>query len=298
MSIQKNLFKGVGTALVTPFNADGSVDYIALDRLIEDQINDGVHFLVVNGTTAENPTLSDEEKYNILHKIIEKNNNRLPIVFGISGNDTLKVAREFEKFNVKGVDGILTASPYYNKPTQEGIYEHYKLLANSTDLPIIVYNVPGRTASNILPETTLRLASDFKNITAVKEASGNLEQIMEIIRQAPDGFHVLSGDDPIAMAVMAMGGHGVISVASNAFGKHFSQMAEFVLQGNLTEAKKLHYVVLPIISNLFAEGNPGGIKECLHEKGICETHLRLPLVNVSETLKETLRKQTREILKA
>lgn len=292
----KNKFKGVGTALVTPFLSNGEIDREGLKRLVKDQIAEGIHFLVVNGTTAENPTLSADEKLEILNIVIDANEGKLPVVYGISGNNTKAVAQEFKNFNVKGVDGILTASPYYNKPTQEGIYQHYKVLAESTRLPIILYNVPGRTASNIAPETTLRLAKDFKNIVAVKEASGNLEQIMEIIRQAPKGFHTISGDDPIAMAVMACGGHGVISVVSNAFGKDFSAMAEAILNGNLELAKKHHYKVLPIISSLFAEGNPAGIKECLVERKICDNHVRLPLVNVSETLQNVLRKQTREIL--
>lgn len=291
-------FSGVGTALITPFNQNREVDYVALEKLIESQIEDGVHFLVVNGTTAENPTLSLEEKYEILKKIIDYNAGRIPVVFGISGNNTSAVVDEFKNFDVEGVDGILTASPFYNKPTQEGIYQHYKKLAEVSDLPIIVYNVPGRTGSNIKAGTTLRLAKDFENIVAVKEASGNLEQIMTVIQDAPDGFHILSGDDPIAMAVMAMGGHGVISVASNAFGAPFSKMADAVLNGNLSEARELHYRVLPIIANLFAEGNPAGIKECLKERNICDSYLRLPLVNISETLKDILRKQTREILNA
>lgn len=288
-------FKGLGVAMVTPFKSTGEIDFTALEKLTEFLINGGVDYLVVQGTTGESPVLSHEEKQAILDTVIKINASRIPVVFGIGGNNTIAVAKEFETYNLTGVDGILSASPYYNKPSQEGIYQHYKLLVNATDLPIIVYNVPGRTASNILPETTLRLAHDFDQIIGVKEASGNIEQIMEIIREKPAGFLVISGDDGLTLPILAAGGDGVISVVGNAFPKPFKEMIIAVEKNNLALAQAKHYLVYPIINHLFAEGNPAGIKACLKEIGIMENYVRLPLTNVSEMRKGILIEHTKRI---
>lgn len=275
-------FKGTGVAIVTPFNVDKSVDYNSLEKLVEHLIANGIDYLVVQGTTGESVTLTKQEKEETLTFIIKINNNRLPIVLGIGGNCTATVVGAFQTTNLTGVDAILSVSPYYNKPTQEGIYQHYKALAGATDLPIILYNVPGRTASNILPETTLRLARDFENIIAVKEASGNLEQCMEIINNKPDGFLVISGDDAITLSFIASGGDGVISVLANAFPKGFSNMVNSALSSDMQSARKHHYKYFEMIHYLFVEGNPAGVKAALKILGITGDAVRLPLVNVSE----------------
>ncbi len=276
-----NKLKGLGVAMVTPFDAQGNLDLAALKRLTTFLIDGGVDYLVVQGTTGESPVLTKEEKQVTLDTVIEVNQGRLPIVFGIGGNNTLALVNDFKSYDLKGVDAILSASPYYNKPTQEGIYQHYKMLSEHSPLPIIVYNVPGRTASNILPETTLRLASDFQNIVAIKEASGNMEQIMHLIQNSPSDFLVISGDDAITLPILACGGDGVISVIGNAFPHQFKTMVAAAMQDNMTVARAEHFRVLPIISHLFAEGNPGGIKAVLEHLEIIEAHLRLPLVPVS-----------------
>ena len=288
-------FSGVGTALVTPFNSDFSIDYDGLRQLVELQIQGGTDFLVVQGTTGESPTLSATEKQRVLETVAEVTNKRLPIVYGVGGNNTLEVAAKFKEINPALVDGILSVSPYYNKPTQEGIYQHYKLLAESTDLPIILYNVPGRTASNVLPETTLRLA-EIKNIIAMKEASGNMEQIMEIIRNKPENFLLLSGDDALTLPIIACGGDGVISVVSNALPEKFGQMVHAALKGDFQTARELHYQLLPITKSFFAEGNPGGVKEALVFRKIMKQFMRLPLVNVSEGLAQTIHLQMKGLL--
>jgi 4-hydroxy-tetrahydrodipicolinate synthase len=276
-------FSGVGTALVTPFKSDFSIDFDALKRLVEMQIAGGTDFLVVQGTTGESPTLSAAEKQQVLETVAEVNNKRLPIVYGVGGNNTLDVAAKLKQVDSSLVDGILSVSPYYNKPTQEGIVQHYKYLAESTDLPIILYNVPGRTASNVLAETTLRLA-EIRNIIAMKEASGNMEQIMEIIRNKPADFLLLSGDDALTLPIIACGGNGVISVVSNALPERFSKMVHAALKGDLVIAREEHYALLYITKLFFSEGNPGGIKEALKARGIMENFMRLPLVNVSSSL--------------
>ncbi|MFT4600937.1 MAG: 4-hydroxy-tetrahydrodipicolinate synthase [Arenicella sp.] len=291
-------FRGLGVAMVTPFSADGSIDLPALEKLTNFLIDGGVDYLVVQGTTGESPVLSKEEKQLTLDTVAKINKGRKPIVFGIGGNNTQSVSKDLKTFKLDSVDAILSASPYYNKPTQEGIYQHYKVLAESTDLPIIVYNVPGRTASNILPETTLRLAKDFDNIFAVKEASGNMEQIMNLIQNKPDGFLVISGDDAITLPILAAGGDGVISVVGNAYPYAFGKMVEEGLNGNFEESRKFHYKILPIINPLFSEGNPAGIKESLTDQGIMENHVRLPLVNVSDELKNKIVSLGRNINKA
>ena len=282
-------FRGTGVAIVTPFNEDKSVDYPALEKLVEHLISNGINYIVVQGTTGESVTLSNEEKKETLAFIIRVNNGRLPIVLGIGGNATASVVDVFKTTDLTGVDAILSVSPYYNKPTQEGIYQHYKAIASVSSLPIILYNVPGRTSSNILSETTLRLARDFNNIIAVKEASGSLEQCMEIINNKPDGFLVISGDDAITLPFVASGGDGVISVIANAFPKGFSDMVVSALNHDIKKAQELHYKYFPMIHYLFVEGNPAGVKAALKELGITGDAVRLPLVNVSEKTNNTIK---------
>lgn len=289
-----NIFKGTGVALVTPFNSDFSIDFEGLKKLVQLQIDGGTDFLVVQGTTGESPTLSSHEKSKILDTVLEVNSGKLPIVFGAGGNDTIKVAESISKIP-KGVDGILSVSPYYNKPTQEGIYQHYKYLAESTDLPIILYNVPGRTGSNVLAETTLRLA-EIPSIVAMKEASGNFDQIMEIIRCRPDGFGVLSGDDAITMPLIAAGADGVISVVANSFPEKFSAMVSASLRGDLAYARELHYDLLPITRMFFEEGNPGGVKVALEIRKLMNQSMRRPLIPVSSSLAARITLETKRIL--
>lgn len=289
------MFKGVGVALVTPFQADGSIDFSSLEKLVNHQIKNGTDYLVVQGTTGESATLTSEEKTAVLDFIIEINNKRLPIVLGIGGNNTAAVVETLKNTDLSKVDGILSVSPYYNKPSQEGIYQHYKAISAATTKPIILYNVPGRTMSNVLPQTTLRLANECKNIVAVKEASGNLEQIMEIIQNKPEGFLVLSGDDALTLPHIAIGGDGVISVVANAFPRRFSNMVHAALDNNMDEARNYHYQLIKVIQQMFADGNPGGVKHVLQLLGITKEHLRLPLVPVNETVKKKLYELTAEL---
>jgi 4-hydroxy-tetrahydrodipicolinate synthase len=288
-----NQFKGAGVALVTPFLADMSIDFPALRRLVREQIAGGTNFLVVQGTTGESPTLSANEKKQVLETVLEENNGALPIVYGVGGNNTIAVAEAFKQIPA-GVDGILSVAPYYNKPIQRGFVAHYKAIADATDLPIIMYNVPGRTGSNMLAETTLELA-EVKNIVAMKEASGNMEQIMEIIRCKQEGFLLLSGDDAITMPLIAAGADGVISVVANSFPKQFSGMVKAALEGDYATARKLHYDLLPITKLFFTEGNPGGVKIALEELGWMAPHMRLPLVQVSDALKQAIVTATKEL---
>jgi 4-hydroxy-tetrahydrodipicolinate synthase len=274
-------FAGTGVALVTPFSSDGTVNYTELEKLIDHVISNGVNYLVALGTTAETPTLSSEEKQKVLDCIINKCNKRVPVVCGVGGNNTAEVVQQLKSLHA-GVDGILSVSPYYNKPTQEGIYQHFKAIAQATDKPIILYNVPGRTSSNMLPATSLRLANEFKNIVAIKEASGNLAQCMELVQGRPAHFAILSGDDDLVLPQVAIGMHGVISVAANCFTKDFTQMVQLALDGKYEESRKLHYKLLEGIHLLFAEGNPAGVKSVLKNIGITGNNLRLPLVNVSD----------------
>ena len=291
-----NKFKGSGVALVTPFKSDKSIDFEALRKLVQLQIQGGTNFLVVMGTTAESPTLSYEEKEEILQLVIAENAGRIPIVYGIGGNDTKAVAKVIANVPA-GVDGILSVSPYYNKPTQEGIYQHFKFLSEASKLPIILYNVPGRTGSNMLPDTTLRLA-ELPNIVAVKEASGSMEQIMEIISRKPDGFSVLSGDDAITMPLIASGADGVISVVANALPEKFSIMVNASLKGDFEVARPIHNELLAITKMFFEEGNPGGVKVALENREIMSQNLRLPLVPVSLSLAERISLEMKRVLKS
>jgi len=277
-----NKFKGTGVAIVTPFAVDKSIDYNALEKLVNHLIDGGIEYIVVQGTTGESVTLTKQEKKETLAFIQKVNNGRLPIVLGIGGNCTATVVETLKTTDLKGVDAILSVSPYYNKPTQEGIYQHYKAVSEASSLPIILYNVPGRTSSNVLPSTTLRLARDFKNIIAVKEASGNLEQCMTIIQNKPEGFLVISGDDAITLPFIASGGDGVISVIANAFPKGFSDMVRAALADDMVTARKLHYKYFEMIHYLFVDGNPAGVKAALKVLNVTGDAVRLPLVNVSE----------------
>lgn len=288
-----NLFTGSGVALVTPFSKDLQIDFDALARLVEFQIDNGTDFLVVQGTTGESPTLTKDEKEAVLQEVIDINNGRCKIVFGMGGNNTAAVAEQLGKLPT-GIDGILSVSPYYNKPIQQGILAHYKILADSTDLPIILYNVPGRTGSNIAAETTLELA-EIKNIVAVKEASGNMEQIMQIIKYRPKGFGVLSGDDNLTMPLIAAGADGVISVVANAFPALFSTMVHASMNGDLDNARKAHYQLFDITKMFFEQGNPGGVKAALAHLEIMEEYMRLPLFPVSNSLRKRIIEETNRI---
>lgn len=289
-----NIFKGSGVALVTPFNRDMQIDFDALASLVEYQIDNGTDFLVVQGTTGESPTLSKSEKMDVLNEVIEINEGRCKIVYGVGGNNTAAVAESLADLP-KGVDGILSVSPYYNKPIQKGIVAHYKIVADSTDLPIILYNVPGRTGSNVAPETTLELA-EVRNIVAVKEASGNMEQIMQIIKYRPSGFGVLSGDDNLTMPLIAAGADGVISVVANAFPALFSTMVHSAMNGELELARAAHYKLFDVTKMFFEQGNPGGVKAALAHMQLMDEYMRLPLFPVSDELRKRIENETTAIL--
>lgn len=283
-------FKGTGVAIVTPFLKDGSIDYKSLTKLVNHIIKGGVEYIVVMGTTGESVTLSKEEKQLIVAHVVEVVDNRVPIVMGLGGNNTQEIVSAFKKISdFNGVDAILSVSPYYNKPNQRGIYQHYKAISEASHLPIILYNVPGRTSSNIIPDTTIKLAEDFKNIIAIKEASGNIEQCMKIIKYRPKDFLVISGDDTLTLPIIASGGDGVISVVANAFPKDFSEMTRQILAGNVKEAQKLHYKLTDITEQLFVDGNPAGVKEALELLNICQAHVRLPLVKVNKATQNALK---------
>lgn len=268
----------MGVALITPFKQDESVDFDALSRLVEFQVKNGTDYLVVCGTTAETPTLTEEEKEQIKDFIIQINNGRLPIVLGVGGNNTRSVVEKLQHTNLEGVDAILSVTPYYNKPSQEGLYQHYAAIAKASPRPVILYNVPGRTGVNMSASTTLRLASEFNNICAVKEASGNFTQIDDIIKNKPEDFMVISGDDGITFPLITLGAVGVISVIGNAFPKEFSRMVRLALQGDYEKSRLIHHRFTELIELLFVEGNPAGVKSMLALMGFIENKLRLPLV--------------------
>ena len=277
-------FVGMGVALVTPFNDDQSIDFDGLVRLVNFNIDNGTNYLVINGTTGESATITPEEKNQIIDTIVKTNNGRVPLVLGIGGNNTQTVVNELKTRDLSDIDGILSVAPYYSKPTQEGFYHHYKAVAEATDKPIILYNVPGRTAKNMEPATTLRLARDFENIVAVKEAGNIQQQYYALIKDKPEDFLIISGDDDLALGVTLAGGSGVISVIGQAYPKEFSSMIQLGLDGNASEAYKIHYQLMDIVSLIFAENNPAGIKAILKSLGICSTNVRLPLVPASEEL--------------
>ncbi len=275
-------FRGLGVALVTPFRSNGGIDYAGLEKLIEHQIAGGVDYVVSMGTTGESVTLTKAEKHELLAQTIAFVRNRVPVVLGVGGNNTAEVIDTLNSFAMDGVDAVLSVSPYYNKPTQEGIYQHYKAIAQVAMRPIILYNVPGRTGSNMAAETTLRLARDFKNIIAIKEASANLDQIGTILKYRPTDFMVISGDDALTLPIIALGGEGVISVIGNALPQEFATLVHAALKGDVVTARREHLRLIEVIANLFIEGNPGGIKHALKVIGICGDAMRLPLVNISE----------------
>ncbi|MFB6258434.1 MAG: 4-hydroxy-tetrahydrodipicolinate synthase [Flavobacteriales bacterium] len=287
-------FRGLGVAMTTPFQKDGELDLEGLEKLTVHLINNDADFLVVQGTTGEAVTMTEDEKRLALDKVIEVNGGRLPVVLGFSGNDTNAQVRALKEWNMKGLDALLVASPYYNKPDQKGLYHHYQALAKATETPIILYNVPGRTGSNILPDTVIRLAEDFEAIIGIKEASGNMGQVMDLISRKPEGFPVLSGEDDLTLPILGVGGEGVISVVGNAYPRIFRRMVWAALQGDLKEAQKEHYALLPIIKGLFEEGNPCGIKELLMHIGIGSNTVRPPLVNVSKELSNRLLELSRK----
>jgi len=295
MNARINPFRGTGIALVTPFTPNHEVDYSALKRLVNHCIDGGVEFLVALGTTAETATLTADEKQRVVAAVCEAAAGRVPVVQGVGGNDSAKVAAELKAGLPLGISGVLSVSPYYNKPTQEGIYRHFIHISAATDLPIILYNVPGRTGSNMAAETTLRIAHEVPHAVAIKEASGNLEQAMAILLGAPEGFDVLSGDDNLTLPLVACGAHGVISVSGQAFPKTFSQMVRDARGGRMDAARDGHYAMLYFTHQLFAEGNPGGIKSALAHLGIINPALRLPLWPVSPQLDEALAQSVRKL---
>lgn len=289
-------FKGTGVALVTPFKKDLTVDVEALQRLVNFTIEGGVEYLVVLGTTAESATLSKEEKELVKKTVVEVNEKRLPLVLGLGGNNTMELVDECKNGNFEGFDAILSVSPYYNKPTQEGIYQHFKMIAQHAPLPIILYNVPGRTSSNMLPATVVRLANEFSNIIGIKEAAGDLVQGMELIRQTNKDFLVISGDDIIALPLTLAGGAGVISVIGQGIPQFFTDMIRSGLKGDVVAGFENQYQLMTMIDLIFEQGNPAGIKEVLKKAGVCESYLRLPLVNVNEDLGERIRLEYDKIL--
>jgi len=281
-------FEGTGVALITPFTKDFSIDYTGLERLVSHCTEGGVDYLVVMGTTGENPVLSAEEKQMVLRAVRQANYADKPIVYGVGGNHTEALVESLQQDDLSGVDAILSVSPYYNKPSQEGIYQHYRRLSAATSLPIILYNVPGRTGSNITAETILRLARDCDTIIGVKEASGNMLQVMEIIKNRPEGFLVISGEDNLTLPILTCGGEGVISVSGQAFPGVFTQMVRSARQGRLAEAQHLHYQLFDITQMLFAEGNPGGVKAALALQDICGETMRQPLWPISAALRQNI----------
>lgn len=279
---------GTGVALVTPFNKDKSVDFEGLEKLVNFQIDNGVNYLVVLGTTGEPATLNSQEKEQVKQTVIKANKGRLPLVIGIGGNNTMNVVEEIKNTDLSAFCAILSVSPYYNKPTQEGIYQHFKAISEVSPLPIIVYNVPGRTGKNFEPKTVLRLANDFKNIVAVKEAAGDIVQAMRIIKDKPKDFMVISGDDMIALPMTLAGGSGVISVIAQGLPKDFSEMIQQGLNGNIERANELHYRIMDSIDYIFEECNPSGIKALLKKVNICSENVRLPLVAASDDLQQKI----------
>lgn len=281
--------KGMGVALITPFHKDKTIDYDALAKLLEYQIHSGIDYLVALGTTAETATLDEDEKESLLNFIVERVNGRIPLVLGHGGNNTMALVKSLKKKDLSGFSAILSVVPYYNKPSQEGIYEHYKAIATASPLPVILYNVPGRTGVNMTPNTTLKLAQEFDNIVGVKEASGNISQMDEIIKNKPDDFMVISGDDGITFPLIGLGAVGVISVIGNAFPREFSRMVRLALEGDYSNALVIHHKFTELFSLLFVDGNPAGVKCLLNAMGYIENELRLPLVPTRITTYEKIR---------
>ena len=287
--------KGMGVALITPFKEDESVDYEALGKLVDYQLQNGTDYLVVLGTTAETPTLTEEEKQNIIQLVVSKVNGRIPIVLGVGGNCTRAIVEKLKNDNFDGIDAILSVVPYYNKPSQEGIYQHYRAISEATSLPIVLYNVPGRTGVNMTAETTLRIARECKNVVAIKEASGNITQMDDIIKNKPENFDVISGDDGITFPLITLGAVGVISVIGNAFPREFSRMVRLGLAGDYDNARTIHHSFTELFNLLFVDGNPAGVKSMLNAMGYVENKLRLPLVPTRITTFEKIRDVLRQL---
>ena len=291
----QNRFRGLGIALITPFKADGSIDWDALNRLVEYQIRGGADFLCIMGTTAETPTLTQEEKKPLKEQLVGRVAGRVPLLMGCGGNSTAAVVREIQQTDWSGIDGILSVCPYYNKPSQEGLYQHYRAIAEASQLPIVLYNVPGRTGVNMTAETTLRLAQDFDNIIAIKEASGNITQMDDIIKNKPRDFAVISGDDGITFPLITLGAVGVISVIGNALPTEFSRMVRLALKGEYDTARTIHHKFAELFKLLFVDGNPAGVKAMLSEMNMIENQLRLPLVPTRLTTIEQISRIVREL---
>ncbi len=289
--------KGTGVAIVTPFKNDSSIDFAALGRVVNHVIAGGVNYIVAMGTTGESVTLARDEKKALISYVLEAIDNRVPLVVGIGGNNTQEVINYIRQSNLTGIDGILSVTPYYNKPTQRGIYQHFKAIATCSPLPVILYNVPGRTCSNISSETCLELAHNCDNIVAVKEASGDISQIMRIIKDKPENFSVISGDDMMTIPIIAAGGSGIISVLANAFPSHSSEIVNHALKNNYKAAREIQFSVLELIELLFTEGNPAGVKAMLNIMNLCQNSLRLPLVPVSRAIYSRIQKAIEEVNK-
>ena len=294
MSIKK--FIGTGVALITPFNKDFSIDYDSLEKLVEFNIFNGIDYLVINGTTGESPTISSSERELLINTVVSVNKGRVPLVLGIGGNDTRSVVEEINSSSLEDISAILSVSPYYSKPTQEGIYQHYKYISNNTSKPIIIYNVPGRTSKNILPATTLRLANDFDSIIGIKEAGGDMDQYLELINNKPKDFLIISGDDDLALSSVNAGGHGVISVIGQAFPRQFSDMINFALNNDFSSAQSINKQLSEMISLIFEENNPAGIKSLLNEMNLCNDILRIPLLSVSPKLRRGILKELNKLI--
>jgi 4-hydroxy-tetrahydrodipicolinate synthase len=287
--------RGTGVAIVTPFTKSGSIDFLAFEKILNHTISNGVEYIVLLGTTGESVTVSKLEKQTLIEFAVERIDHRVPLVLGIGGNNTSELVLTIHGTPFKDVDAILSVCPYYNKPTQEGIYQHFKNIAEACPVPVILYTVPGRTSSNIAASTTLRLARDFSNIIGIKEASANFDQIFQVLKNRPEGFLVISGDDALTLPLLAAGADGVISVVANAFPKKFSEMVRLGLAGDFTSARKLHYELIDFINALFSDGSPGGIKAALNLMGLCEDNVRLPLVPVNREVQKLIKKLTEQI---
>ena len=296
MSLLKKL-KGTGVAVVTPFKKDLSIDFVAIKNLVDFLVENDINYIVVKGTTGESSTMSNDEKIISRKAFVEANNNRVPLVLGLGSNDTMSLLKEIKESDFLGYSAILSVTPYYNRPTMEGLYKHYSLIAQSSTIPIILYNVPSRTGCNILPETTIRLANEFKNIIGIKEASGDLNQVKQLIINKPDDFLVISGDDNTAYQSVLMGGDGVISVIAGCIPKEFSEIINLSMEKKEFESQSKFKIVKPLLDYLFLEGNPSGIKSALHKLNLCENILRLPLVTVSEELKIKINNSISTIIK-
>ncbi|MDA0176881.1 4-hydroxy-tetrahydrodipicolinate synthase [Mesoflavibacter profundi] len=290
-----NPFLGTGIAIVTPFNNDGSVDHESLKKIVNYNIENGTNYIVISGTTGESVTITKQEKQEIIQTIKEANAGQLPLVLGVGGNNTAAVVEEIKSTDLSDFAGILSVSPYYSKPTQEGMYQHFKAVAEACPIPVILYNVPGRTAKNMEPSTTLRLARDFKNVVAVKEAGNNVQQYLELLRDKPEDFSVISGDDDLALGIVLAGGAGVISVIGQGLPKPFCEMIQLGLEGKAKEAYKIHFKLMKMIDLIFAENNPAGIKAVLKSLNLCSDKVRLPLVEATEELQAQIKEALKTI---